>query len=196
MSSVVNLPGTHSAPAPLSPSLSTASSPSSPVASPASLSAAHDGQSTQPVPPAQGERDARTRTQSHAPGYASSRNPLRTQVQAPAVGAEATSRSAFVPLLLGGLAVLGWLGFQVWQFNVERQALQAAYASQQQTVDGAAKLRASLDTLAADTQRLADAGNPNARTLVEELKKRGVTINTTPANTTPSSAAPAAPAAR
>ena len=95
---------------------------------------------------------------------------------------QAASRSAFVPLLLGGLAVLGWLGFQAWQFYGERQALQAAYASQQQTVDGAAKLRASLDTLAADTQRLADAGNPNARTLVDELKKRGVTISTTPAN--------------
>ena len=149
------------------------------------------------MPPAQGERDARTRTQSHAPGYASSRNPLRTQVQAPAVGAEATSRSAFVPLLLGGLAVLGWLGFQAQQLYAERQALQAAYASQQQTVDNSAKLRASLDTLAADTQRLADAGNPNARALVDELKKRGVTINpaSTPAAPAPATT-PAVPAAR
>lgn len=55
--------------------------------------------------------------------------------------------------------------------GTERQALQTAYASQQQTVDNSAKLRASLDTLAADTQRLADAGNPNARALVDELKK-------------------------
>lgn len=164
----------------------TASSPFSPVASPASLTAAHDGQSTQPVPPAQGERDARTRTHGHASGYASSRNPLRPQVQVPAVAAVATSRSAFVPLLLGGLAVLGWLGFQAQQLYAERQALQTAYASQQQTVDNSAKLRASLDTLAADTQRLADAGNPNARALVDELKKRGVTIN--PAST---AAAPA-----
>ncbi len=136
------------------------------------------------------ERDSRTRTQNYAPGYASSRNPPRTQ--APAVATDTASRSAFVPLLLGGLAVLGWLGFQALQFNVERQALQAAYASQQQTVDGAAKLRASLDTLAADTQRLADAGNPNARTLVDELKKRGVTISTTPANAALGAAAPVA----
>ena len=140
--------------------------------------------------PASGERDTRTRTQNYAPGYASSRNPPRTQ--APAVATETASRSAFIPLLLGGLAVLGWLGFQAWQFNMESQALQAAYASQQQTVDGAAKLRASLDTLAADTQRLADAGNPNARTLVDELKKRGVTISTTPANAASGAATPAA----
>ena len=176
MSSVVNLPGTQSAPAPLSASLSAAST------------SAHDT----PAPPPT-ERDARV--QSYMPGRpsipASNRNPSHTQM--PAVAA---SRSAFAPLLLGGLAVLGWLGFQTWQFYVERQALQAAYASQQQTVDGAAKLRASLDTLAADTQRLADVGNPNARTLVDELKKRGVTISTTPANTAPGMAAPIAPAAR
>ena len=176
MSSVVNLPGTQSAPAPLSSSLS------------GPATAAHDAPT---LPSAQAPRDARGLPQTYMPTENTIRNPSHTQM--PAVAA---SHSAFVPLLLGGLAVLGWLGFQVWQFNVERQALQAAYASQQQTVDGAAKLRASLDTLAADTQRLADAGNPNARTLVEELKKRGVTINTTPANAVPASAAPGAPAAR
>ncbi len=50
-------------------------------------------------------------------------------------------------------------------------------AAQQQTVDNAGKLRTSLDGLAADTQRLADRGNPNAALLVTELKKRGITIN-------------------
>ena len=97
--------------------------------------------------------------------------------------------SAFVPLLLAGLAVLGWLGFQAQQQYAERQILQSAYASQQQTVDSAGKLRASLDVLAADTQRLADSGNPNARALVDELKKRGVTINS--ASPPPASATPA-----
>ena len=104
--------------------------------------------------------------------------------------AQSASHSVFVPLLLGRL------GFQSWQSFSEPQALQTAYASQQQPVDNSAKLRAYLDTLAADTQRLADAGNPNARTLVEELKKRGVTISTTPANTAPGMAAPATPAVR
>jgi hypothetical protein len=44
-------------------------------------------------------------------------------------------------------------------------------------VDNAGRLRASLDGLAADTQRLADAGNASAALLVTELRKRGVTIN-------------------
>ena len=119
----------------------------------------------QPLPP----QDLRARTQASA----------RARTEA----APAAPRSAFLPLLLAGLALLGWLTFQAQQQFAERQILQTAYASQQQTVDNAGKLRTSLDTLAADTQRLADGGNPNARALVEELKKRGVTINS--ANTPP-----------
>jgi len=86
-------------------------------------------------------------------------------------------RGPFVPLLLGGVALAAWFGLQAWLLVEERTALQTTHASQQQTVDNAAKLRQSLDAIAADTQRLADSGNPNARLLVEELRKRGVTIN-------------------
>ena len=56
-------------------------------------------------------------------------------------------------------------------------------------METAQRLRRSLDLLAADTQRLADGGNGNAKVLVEELKKRGITINAA-ATTTP--AVPAA----
>lgn len=101
----------------------------------------------------------------------------------------ASSSSPFVPLLLGGLALLGWLGFQAQQLFNERLALAAAHVSQQQTVDNAGKLRGSLDALAADTQRMADAGNPSAQLLVGELRKRGVTINSASASATPATPA-------
>jgi hypothetical protein len=91
--------------------------------------------------------------------------------------AERPAHSAFVPVLLCGLALLGWLGSQVYWLTEERQALRNGLAGQQQTVDNAGRLRASLDGLAADTQRLADAGNASAALLVTELRKRGVTIN-------------------
>jgi hypothetical protein len=39
----------------------------------------------------------------------------------------------------------------------ERANRKAAFAAQQRTVDNSAKLRQSLDAVAADTQRLADA---------------------------------------
>ena len=134
-------------------------------------------QEAQPVPPL---RDPRASTHSSSRARAEA-----TRAEA----AQAAPRSAFLPLLLAGLALLGWLAYQLQQQVSERQLLQAAYASQQQTVDSAGKLRASLDALAADTQRMADRGNPNARVLVDELKKRGVTINS--ANTPPVNAAPA-----
>ena len=89
----------------------------------------------------------------------------------------AQPRSAFVPVLLFGLAVLALLVWQTWVLVSERGALNTAFAAQQQTVDNAGKLRTSLDGLAADTQRLADRGNANAALLVTELKKRGITIN-------------------
>ena len=114
----------------------------------------------------------------------------QTHTRTQSLAARGEPFSAFMPLLLGGLALLGWLGFQAWQMLAERQALQAAFTSQQQTVDSAGKLRATLDTLAADTQRLADSGNPTARTLIDELKKRGVTISTAPANAASASGAP------
>lgn len=101
------------------------------------------------------------------------------QLQSPVAGPtrRAPQHGPFVPMLLATMALLVWLGFQAWGHYQDRLALQTAYANQQQTVDNATKLRASLDTLAADTQRLADTGNASARLLVEELKKRGVTIN-------------------
>jgi hypothetical protein len=44
-------------------------------------------------------------------------------------------------------------------------------------VQQAEKVRSTLDRLALETQKLADAGNPSARIVVDELRRRGVTIN-------------------
>lgn len=89
----------------------------------------------------------------------------------------ATAASAFWPLLLLATGWLVWMSFQLMVSLNDRKVLRDAHAQQQQTVDKSAQLRASLDALATDTHRLAEAGNPNARALVEELKRRGVTIN-------------------
>ena len=100
--------------------------------------------------------------------------------------APTASYSPFLPALLSSLGLCGWLGFQTFQLMNDRSAILGAHAAQQQTVDNASRLRASLDALAADTQRLAETGNVNARTLVEELRKRGVTINpNAPSSTLP-----------
>lgn len=90
---------------------------------------------------------------------------------------ERAAHSAFAPVMLSALALTGWLASQVYWLTEERIALRNGLIAQQQTVDNAGKLRNSLDGLAADTQRLADAGNASAALLVTELRKRGVTIN-------------------
>lgn len=98
----------------------------------------------------------------------------------------APARSAALPLALGLLAVLTFLGHQVWQLDQERQQIEIARGNLQPTVETAQRLRRSLDLLAADTQRLADGGNANAKVLVDELRKRGITINAAAAAPAPS----------
>lgn len=98
-------------------------------------------------------------------------------VSPPVALAVAAPRSPFWPLLLAVLALLTVLGAQAWQAHAERLQLQAALDAQAPTLAQAARLRGSLDGLAADTQRLADSGNASARLVVDELRKRGITIH-------------------
>ena len=87
------------------------------------------------------------------------------------------STSVFFPALLLALAFVAWLAFQAVQLVMERQQLGLAKANLEQQEQGATKLRASLDAVATSTAKLAADGNANARVIVEELRKRGVTIN-------------------
>ena len=134
---------------------------------------------TQPwvPPPEQPQADAAalTDTASDAPVPVTKARQASTPKAAAARAA--TTHGVFAPVLLAVLTLLGSMGWQTWLLYSDRQALHSAHTQQQPAVVNAAKLRGSLDTLAADTQRLADGGNASARLLVEELKKRGVTIN-------------------
>lgn len=84
--------------------------------------------------------------------------------------------TAFLPLLILMLALAAWTGFQTHQLLREKEALATLRANQEPTIQQAQKVRQTLDQLASETQKLADAGNANARLVVEELRKRGVTI--------------------
>lgn len=89
----------------------------------------------------------------------------------------AASAGIFLPTLLLALAFVAWLTFQAVQQVAERQQIALAQANLEPQEQAATKLRASLELLATSTARLATAGNANARVVVEELRKRGVTIN-------------------
>ena len=91
-------------------------------------------------------------------------------------------RSAFVPLLILALAVTGWAAFQMTQLLRERDSLEVARTNQERPMENSKKLREQLDGIARETQVLANKGNAGARLIVDELKKRGITISTeTPA---------------
>jgi len=75
------------------------------------------------------------------------------------------------------IALLTWLGFQTFQIARERGALQRVKASQEAPLQQAGKVRAQLDSIARRTLELAQQGHAGAAGIVEELAKRGLTIN-------------------
>ena len=83
----------------------------------------------------------------------------------------------FVPNLLMVLALVGWLGFQAFQQVGEHRKLAALEASLAPQEQAAQKVRASLEAVATATAKLAGDGNANAQVVVDQLKKRGVTID-------------------
>lgn len=88
-----------------------------------------------------------------------------------------TGRSAFVPLLCLAVALVAALSHQAYLLSRDAMRLTQAQTQQLPVLDKARQVRDALDKLAAQTQRLADAGNPNAKLIVDELRKRGITIN-------------------
>ena len=87
-----------------------------------------------------------------------------------------TPTSLLTPVIVLASALLLWMLFQSYALFNERQALLAA-AQLAPQAEAATKVRASIDSIAAGVKRLADGGNANARVIVDELARRGVTIN-------------------
>lgn len=83
----------------------------------------------------------------------------------------------FVPQVLFAAGLVIWTAFQTTMLVTERGTLNTLKANQEVTVQQSVKLRAQLDSIAAKTQVLADRGNAGAKAIVDELRKRGVTIN-------------------
>ncbi len=95
----------------------------------------------------------------------------------------------FAPLLLGLITLVLWFGFQTMQLLKERENLATARTHQTTPYSNAQNMRAQLEVLAAETAKLAQAGNPNAALIVNALKQRGITID--PSKAKPAPEAPA-----
>ena len=93
--------------------------------------------------------------------------------------------SPFAPLLLGLITLVMWFGFQTAQLLKERENLTTLRTNQTTIYGNAQKMRAQLDARAAETAKLALAGNANAAQIVNALKARGITIDPSKASPAP-----------
>ena len=109
--------------------------------------------------------------------------PDRTDSAGSSRGARAAAPepTVFAAIALTLVALLLWGATQTWLLVVERGALQQAEVGQQRQIEAAGKVRTQLDAIATGMQRLAESGNASARQVVDELRRRGVTINAGPA---------------
>jgi hypothetical protein len=85
--------------------------------------------------------------------------------------------SAFVPLLLLGIAFTAWTVFQTVELVGERTNLHSVRTAQQQQLEQSQRVRTALSSLAADTQKLADGGDAGAKQVIDRLHQNGITVN-------------------
>ena len=69
------------------------------------------------------------------------------------------------------------LGLQTFQLGRERSNLHRIREDQENTMQQAKRVRAQLDSIAQRTLELAQQGNQGAAAIVEQLARRGITIN-------------------
>jgi hypothetical protein len=80
-------------------------------------------------------------------------------------------------LALVVISWFAWVVFQTTQLVRERTNLQQAKANQETPFQQSVKTRAQIDSITADTARLAAKGNAGAQMIIAELQRRGITIN-------------------
>jgi hypothetical protein len=95
---------------------------------------------------------------------------------------------SFAPLFLALATLVAWFGFQTMQLLKEKDNLATMRTNQNKVYENAQKLRTQLDALAAETAKLANAGNPHAQQLINALKARGISIDPSKAQAAPPTA--------
>jgi hypothetical protein len=82
-----------------------------------------------------------------------------------------------LPLVLVVVALFVLMLFETAQAVHDHGALADLRRAQEPTVQQGAKIRGQLQALAGKTAELAAAGDENAKTIVEQMKKEGVTLS-------------------
>jgi signal transduction histidine kinase len=79
-----------------------------------------------------------------------------------------------IPLAIIILAVFLMVGFQTVQLVRDRSQLLELEIGQEAAVQEGVKLRQNFETLVNRTGQLAEAGNPHAKAIVDDLRRQGI----------------------
>jgi hypothetical protein len=90
------------------------------------------------------------------------------------------ARRLQLPLALVVLGFFLMVAFQTVQLVREHGHIGDVRAAQEPTIQEGLKLRQQLDSLATKTAQLADAGNANAKAIIEALRRDGITVKPNP----------------
>ena len=81
------------------------------------------------------------------------------------------------PLILVVISLFVLMAFETGQALHDRGALADLLKAQQPSIEQAVKLRQQLQTLAGKTAELAAAGDPGAKSVVDQMKAQGVSLS-------------------
>ena len=82
-----------------------------------------------------------------------------------------------LPVVLGVVSLFVLMAFEVGEAIHDRGALSDLRSAQEPTVQEAIKLRQQLEALASGTAKLTAEGDEGAKTVVDQMKRQGVTLN-------------------
>lgn len=112
----------------------------------------------------------------------------RDETCGPSPGEPMSGRWLAVVIL--ALTMVGWFGLQTFQLVRERAHLRSLRENQESLLQQAQRVRGQLDSIARSTLELAHKGNQGAAVIVDQLARRGITINVNPPAQAPEGAAP------
>jgi hypothetical protein len=92
------------------------------------------------------------------------------------VGPQGNGPTLALPVALLAVAFLAAIGFQTLELVRDRSNLSSVYAGQEAAVEQTLKLRNSVDAFAGDTAKLAQAGDPQAKQVIDALRNQNIAI--------------------
>lgn len=91
-------------------------------------------------------------------------------------GTDGGGEGLALPLLVIALAFVTFTTAQTVSLLRDRALLQTGIAAQEAPLLSAQRMRAQMEAIASDTAQLAAAGNANARRVIDEFRRRGITL--------------------